>query len=80
MNYWSCVKLYKIIFLIFKLYRGDGVINYRNYFERKNSHIIPFSKFYERADFIQKIGYQYNIMKLLGYDEENTSLLQRTLW
>ena len=62
-----------------KLYREEGARSYRNWFERKNTNIIPFIKLYERADLTQNTGYQYNIMKLLGYDEETTSLSQRPL-
>ena len=37
-------------------------------------------KSHEKANLSKSIGYQYNIMKLSVYDEENVSLRDRALW
>ena len=47
-----------------KFCRGEGIGDFTNYFERKNTIIIPFSKLHQRADLLQKIGYQCNPIKI----------------
>ena len=51
-----------------------------NNVEWKNKKIIELVKSHEKADLSKPIGYQYNILKFSGYDEENKSLTDRALW
>ena len=44
----------------------------------KNKKVIELGK--SKTNLSKSIGYQYNIMKFSGYDEENTPLADRALW
>ena len=72
-----------IISNIFKhihLCKGEGVKAASNIFQQKNKKLIESDKSHNKVDLSKSIGYQYNIMKLSGYDEENMSFMDRTLW
>ena len=39
-----------------------------------------FGKCHERPDLTRLSGYEYQILKLVGLSEEDTSLVRRALW
>ena len=68
------------IFKHVKFCKGEGNTSRGNPFEKKNAKIRLYGKSHEKADLSKRIGYEYNIMKLVGYDENNRSLTDRSLW
>ena len=57
--------------------KGEGTKSEGSHFEKKNSKILLYDKYHEKAGLSNRIGYEYNIMKLVGYDENNRSLTDR---
>ena len=74
-----CRVIWNYMFKYLTFCRGEGVRSCTKYFERMNTKSILFSNSHQRADVIQKTDYQYDIMKLLGYDDKNISLSNRNL-
>ena len=60
--------------------KDEGRKAVSNNSEQKNKKIIKLGKSREKADLSRSIGYQYNIMKFSGYDEENRALMDRALY
>ena len=56
------------IFKHVKFCKGEGTKSVGNHFEKKNAKILLYRKCHEKADLSKRIGYKYNIMKLVGYD------------
>ena len=68
------------IFKYVKFCKGEGNTSRGNPLEKKNAKIRIYGKSHEKADLLKRIGYEYNIMKLVGYDENTQSLTDRVLW
>ena len=63
-----------------KFCKGEGLKASSNQMEKKSAKLLLFGKSHEKADLTKRHGYEYNIMKLSGYDEDNRSITGRTLW
>ena len=57
------------IFKYVKFCKGEGNSSRPNPFEKKKAKIQLYGKSYEKEDLTKRIGYEYNVMKLVGYDE-----------
>ena len=68
------------IFKHVKFCKGEGLKVSSNQMEKKSAKLLLFGKSHEKADLTKRHGYEYNIMKLSGYDEDNRSITDRTLW
>ena len=68
------------IFKHVKFCKGEGIKSSTNEMEKKSKKILLFGKSHEKADLTKKHGYEYQIMRLSGYDEDNWSITDRTLW
>ena len=68
------------IFKHVKFCKGEGTKTINNSFEKKTAKILKFGKSYQKVDLTKEVGYEYNIMRLSGYCEENRSVLDRALW
>ena len=58
----------------------EGTKSAGNHFENNNAKILLYGKCHEKVDLSKRIGYEYNIMKLVEYDENTRSLLDRAFW
>ena len=68
------------IFKHVKFCKGEGNSFRPNPFEKKKAKIKLYGKSHEKADLSKRIGYEYHVMKLVGYDENKRSLTDRALW
>ena len=69
------------IFKHVKFVKGEGVKpKGHGTRKRKKPKISLFGKSHERPDLTIRTGYAYNIMRLVGLDEERTSISKRALW
>ena len=68
------------IFKHVKFCKGEGNTSRWNPFEKQNTKIWLYGKSHEKADLSKRTGYEHNIMKLVGHDENNQSLTDRALW
>ena len=66
------------IFKHVKICKRVGTKFEGDHFDKKNAKIILHGKYHEKADLSKRIGYEYNIMKLVGYDKNKRSLIDRT--
>ena len=80
---YEIMKVQKIIrthiFKRVKFWKGKGTKSRGNHFEKKNAKIRLYAKSNEKADLSRRIGYAYNIMRLVGYNENTRSLTDRVL-
>ena len=49
--------------------KGKGNSSRGNPFEKKNAKVRLYDSSHEKADLSKRIGYEYNIMKIVGYNE-----------
>ena len=47
--------------------------------KKKNIKRVVFGKSHKKTDLTKRIGYEYYLMKLVGYDKNNCSLVDRVL-
>ena len=63
-----------------KFCKGDGTKSRGNPFKKKKAKIQLYGTSHEKEDLSKQIGYEYTIMKLVGYNENKRSLTDRALW
>ena len=65
-----------------KFVKGEGVKIVNRKIERHNdkSIIKEYGKCHEKADLTKLSGYEYNLMKLAGVTEKNSSITERALY
>ena len=70
------------IFKQVKFVKGEGYKNITNNVERKNgkANQKEYGKCHEWADSTKVTGYEYNVMKLAGVTEMNSSITDRALY
>lgn len=70
------------IFKHVKFVKGEGYKNITNDVERKNGkgNMKEYGKCHEWADLTKVTGYEYNVMKLAGVTEMNSSITNRALY
>ena len=70
------------IFKYRKFVKGEGVKIVNRKIERHNdkSIIKEYGKCHEKADLTKLSGYEYNLMKLAGVTEKNSSINERALY
>ena len=67
------------IFKHLKFCKGEGKKSANN-FDKKAAKVLAFGKSHEKADLTKTTGYEYNVMKLTGYCQENRTLTDRAMW
>ena len=69
------------IFKHVKFVKGEGSIPTKKK-DNKSRRLknLMFGKCHERPDLTRLFGYEYEILKLVGLGEEDTSLVRRALW
>jgi len=69
------------IFKHVKFVKGEGSIPTKKK-DNKSRRLknLMFGKCHERPDLTRLLGYEYEILKLVGLGEEDTSLVRRALW
>ena len=65
------------VFKHVKFYKGEGNKSPANSFEKKNAKILQYSKCHEKANLSKRVECDYNIIKLVGFDENTRSLIDR---
>ena len=69
------------VFQHVKFVKGEGKKHGGTIVERKASkQRKDYGKSHDKADLTKITGYEYNVMKLAGINEHNTSLTDRALW
>ena len=70
------------IFKHVKFVKGEGYKNITSDLERKNGkgNMKEYGKCHEWADLTKLTGYEYNVMKLAGFTETNSSITDRALY
>ena len=67
------------IYKYVKFCKGEGTKSPENSFEKNNAKILQYGNSHENVDLSNRFGYEYNIMKLVGYDENARSLTDKAL-
>lgn len=69
------------IFKHVKFVKGEGsVATHKNDNKSRQLKNLIFGKCHERPDLTRLAGYEYQILKLVGLSEEDSSLARRALW
>ena len=67
------------IFKHLKFFKGESVSTDNKKKNRKRTPIVAIGKFHERLDLRKKTGYEVQILKLVGKDEQYVSIETRVL-
>ena len=68
------------IFKYVEFLKGEGARVVTDIGKRKNIKNLVYEKCYERVDLIKRARYEHYLMKLVGFTEDNSSLVKYALW